>query len=105
MSLNPRAADALAARLLAAAAAPPSAKVLEPLAREAVAKGVQAALAVRRPVTGTVSAAQDSVRLSFRGQGSLTAQRRALAHLDGRLWPAMSAVYDQTVRALGGRVR
>lgn len=105
MSLNPRAADALAAKLLALAAAPPSARVLEPIAKEAVAKGVHAALARRQQVRGSVSTAQHAVRLSFRGPGSLAAQRAAMAHLDGRLWAAMNDVYAQTVKGMGGRVR
>lgn len=105
MSLNLRAAELLAAQLTAAAAAPPSARILEPLAREAAAKGVAAAMATRRPASGRVSATNNAVRISFTGPGSLAAQRRALAHLDGRIWPAVSEVYQQTVKALGGRAR
>ena len=101
--LSYRAVEAFAAKMAAMAAAPPSAKVLEPLAREAAAKGVQVALARRERVSSAVTSTGNTVRLSFRGPGGLAAQRRAMSHLDGRLWEAMQKVHEETVRSVGGR--
>lgn len=105
LGLSYRNIELLQARMVAAVGAPPSSKVMLPMAKEAAAKGQNAAMASRRPAVVRAYPSGNVVRISATGPGAQIASRRAMLHVEGRLLQVMDEVYKNTVRALGGKVQ